>query len=300
MPGPELRHLVAYLGLRSVAGIAGLLPLTWVIRVGELGGALFSLVGGRRRAMVARHARRIGVTEPDVRSHVASTFRAYGRYWAEALWLRPSNRQIVERGITHEGLDLVERARDEGSGMIYVLPHIGNWEFAGPLAESIGVQVVAVAENLANRRIRDWFVELRGRLGIEVVLATGGRQVMRDLDHAIDRKAAVALLSDRDLSGRGIEVEFFGEHTTLPAGPATLAIRTGAPIFPVAAYFRPDGGHHIVIRPPVPVDPDPDDRAAEIRAVTQRIARELETLVEAAPEQWHLLQPNWPSDRSAP
>ncbi len=207
---------------------------------------------------------------------------------------------MVERDITHEGLEEVERLRDEGEGMIYVLPHVGNWEFAGPLAESIGVQVVAVAENLANHRVRDWFVDLRGRLGIEVVLATGGRQVMRDLDRAIERKAAVALLSDRDLRGRGIDVEFFGEHTTLPAGPATLALRSGASILPVAAYFRPDGGHHIVIRPAVRVDLDTDDRSAEISAVTQRIAHELEVLVRAAPEQWHLLQPNWPSDRTDP
>lgn len=294
---PELRHLLVYLGVRSAAAITGLLPLKWAIGVGEAGGVIAGRLSGRRRRMVERHARRIGLSEGEVPRHVRRTFEAYGRYWAEALWLRPSNRDEVERGITHDGVEHVERLRDAGSGMIYVLPHLGNWEFAGPLAESLDVPVVAVAENLTNRRLREWFVGLRESLGIEVVLATGTRQVMRDLDEAIGRKAAVALLSDRDLRGRGVEVEFFGERTTLPAGPATLAIRTGAPILPVGAYFAPGGGHHIVVRPPVPVDPDPTDRTAEIAAVTQRIASELEILIRAAPEQWHLLQPNWPSDR---
>ncbi|NIS21734.1 MAG: phosphatidylinositol mannoside acyltransferase, partial [Thermoplasmata archaeon] len=59
---------------------------------------------------------------------------------------------------------------------------------------------------------------------------------------------AVALLSDRDLKGRGVEVEVFGEETTLPPGPATLAVKTGAPLFPVATYFEGDG-HHVVVRP---------------------------------------------------
>jgi KDO2-lipid IV(A) lauroyltransferase len=247
--------------------------------------------------MAERHAIRAGVASADLPGHLDRTFQAYGRYWAEALWMRPKNRTAVDDGISHEGVEHVERPRDAGTGMIYVLPHLGNWEFAGALAESLEVRVVAVAENLANTRIRDWFIGLRKGLGIDVVLATGSRQVMRDLEAAIADNAAVALLSDRDLKGRGVEVEFFGEQTTLPAGAATLAIRTGAPILPVASYFRPDGGHHIVIRPPIPVERQPQDRSTEVARVTGEIAGELEVLIRRAPEQWHLLQPNWPSDR---
>jgi KDO2-lipid IV(A) lauroyltransferase len=32
--------------------------------------------------------------------------------------------------------------------------------------------------------------------------------------------------------------------------------------------------------------------------VTQDLARRFEELIRAAPEQWHLLQPNWPSDQA--
>ena len=52
----------------------------------------------------------------------------------------------------------------------------------------------------------------------------------------------LCLLCDRDIGGGGIPVEFFGEPTTLPGGPATLALRTGAPVLPAAVYFDP-GGH---------------------------------------------------------
>ena len=90
---------------------------------------------------------------------------------------------------------------------------------------------------------------------------------------------------------------FFGEETTLPAGPATLGLRTGAPILPVAAYFTPRyNGHHAVVRPPVPAERRGGGLRDDVARVTQHLAHELEHLIRRAPEQWHLFQPNWPSD----
>jgi KDO2-lipid IV(A) lauroyltransferase len=134
---------------------------------------------------------------------------------------------------------------------------------------------------------------MRAEFGIEIVLATGRVEVMRRLEQAIADNKAVALLSDRDLKGRGIPVRFFGEETTLPAGPASLAIKTGAPLFPVASYFR-DGGHHVVVRPPIAI---PEGKRSEVvKSVTQSLADEFEKLIQEAPDQWHLVVPNWPSD----
>jgi KDO2-lipid IV(A) lauroyltransferase len=115
------------------------------------------------------------------------------------------------------------------------------------------------------------------------------------LEEVIRGNGMVALLCDRDLRGRGVPVCFFGEETTLPAGPVTLALRTGAPVLPVAAYFRPNGGHRIVVHPPLELPEG--HRPEDIREGTQRLAEALEAMIREAPEQWHLLQPNWPSDR---
>ena len=106
----------------------------------------------------------------------------------------------------------------------------------------------------------------------------------------------VCLLCDRDLDHTGVEVEFFGERTTLPAGPATLAIRTGAALLPTAVYFTPRyNGHHGLVRPPIKIQRMGGLRE-DVARVTQLLARELEFLIRRAPEQWHLFQPNWPSD----
>ncbi len=113
---------------------------------------------------------------------------------------------------------------------------------------------------------------------------------------ALRANEAVCLLCDRDLDRTGIEVEFFGERTTLPAGPATLSIRTGAPLLPVGCYFTSRyNGHHTIVRPAVPTVRRGGLRD-DVARVTQALARELEFLIRRAPEQWHLFQPNWPSD----
>jgi KDO2-lipid IV(A) lauroyltransferase len=120
--------------------------------------------------------------------------------------------------------------------------------------------------------------------------------VSRIVLRALRDNRVVCLLSDRDLTGDGVSVEFFGERTTRPAGPATLALRTGAALLPVAVYFEPGRGHRGVVRAPIATA-----RAGGLRddiaRITQYLACEFEILIRAAPEQWHLLQPNWPSDR---
>jgi KDO2-lipid IV(A) lauroyltransferase len=220
--------------------------------------------------------------------------RQYGRYWAEALWVRPSRVPNILRTTQVEGLEQVVSAREDGRGMIFALPHLGNWEAAAPVALNVGVRVVAVAENLPNQRITSWFTRMRALFGIDIVLATGSAEVMRSLESALKANKAVALPSDRDLRRRGVEVEFFGEKTTMPPGPATLAIRNEAPLLPVAPYF--DGyGHRVVIRPPIAV-PSEGTRTEKIQQMTQTLARHFEDFIRAAPEQWHVVVPNWPSD----
>ncbi|MFP5332374.1 MAG: phosphatidylinositol mannoside acyltransferase [Acidimicrobiia bacterium] len=284
--------MLAYVAMRAGVAVVGILPFRVVVRLGELGGRLFALFDTGRRTMVRRHAVRIGVA--DVDRHVRDTFAAYGRYWAEALWIRPRRRNFVDARTTDEGLEWIAAARDAGRGTIVALPHLGNWEYAAPVASRLGLEVVAVAENLRNHRIRNWFLRMRTSLDIGIILATGSGEVIRALEAVIARNGVVALLSDRDLKRRGVKVSFFGEETTLPAGPASLALRTGAPLLPVATYFTPDG-HHVVVRPPVDI-PQDGDRSDRIRIITQQLATEFESFIRAAPEQWHLLQPNWPSD----
>lgn len=289
-----MRARLAYWGLRVGAGLVGLLPHSAVIWLGILVGRVwYSLDGGRRR-MATRHMERVLGSGSDVAGASESVMESYGRYFAEALWVRAQRIPGLMEKTSVEGLDLVVAARDEGNGMVFSVPHLGNWEVAAPVAAKVGIPVVAVAEDLPNSRITDWFTSMRNDIGIEIVLATGRVEVMRQLEAAIADNKAVALLADRDLNGKGVEVEFFGENTTMPAGPAALAVKTGAPLFPVAAYFDGDG-HRVVVRPAIEVPEG--KRSDQVKKMTQSMAGEFENLILAAPDQWHLVVPNWPSDR---
>jgi KDO2-lipid IV(A) lauroyltransferase len=289
-----MKELLAYLGLRAGVGVIGALPGPMIRSLGRGFGTVWGAVDRTRRSMARRHMSRVLGDGADVETASAEMMRAYGRYYAEAIWARAKRVEGMLAETEVVGLQRLLDARDAGTGMIVALPHMGNWEAAAPVAVSEGVPIVAVAEVLPNRRITDWFTEMRAEFGIEIVLATGRVEVMRQLEQAIADNKAVALLSDRDLKGKGVAVEFFGETTTLPPGPATLAVRTGAPLFPVGCYFR-DGGYRVVVHEALPV-PEEGNRTEKVAAMTQTLAKELEEIISEAPQQWHLVVPNWPSD----
>ncbi|HEX5616721.1 MAG TPA: phosphatidylinositol mannoside acyltransferase [Acidimicrobiia bacterium] len=254
--------------------------------------APFAMPAARRQ--VVRHQQRAARG-----GHVApagAVFDSYARYWYELFRLPADVRAgIVADHFTVEGLEHLEQPLADGRGVVIALPHLGGWEWAAAWFAGRGHRPFAVVEPVEPPELFAWFARQRAEIGIDIVPL--GEGVASEVLRAVRANRVVCLLSDRDLTGDGVEVEFFGERTTLPAGPATVALRTGAPLVPVAVYFRPGRGHHAVIR--APLDTQRQGRLRDdIARITQAMATTFEELIRAAPEQWHLLQPNWPSDRA--
>jgi KDO2-lipid IV(A) lauroyltransferase len=232
-------------------------------------------------------------SEEQITAAGREMFASYGRYWAEVFWFRPRRKGWVVRQAHATGLDAVYAAQQAGRGVVLVAPHMGNWEVAGAVAESLNLRVLSVAEDLPNKRITDWFIKTRAAFGIDILIHGRG-STMAALTKALKAGQVVALVADRDVNGRGVPVEFFGEMTTMPAGPCSLVELTGAALFPVGSYY--DGpGYLFEVHPELPL-PDADDRAERIRLGTQALAYEFEDIIRAEPTSWHLFQPNWPSD----
>jgi KDO2-lipid IV(A) lauroyltransferase len=255
-----------------------------------------NVVNPQRRAMIERHLRRVNPSWPRwrVRAAVQDAFESYTRYWVESFRLPALSARAVARGIVVEDYEHVVGAREQGNGVILALPHLGGWEWAGRWLADQGHPVTVVVERIEPPELFDWFADLRAELGMTVVPL--GPEAGKATLQALRDNEIVCLLSDRNIGGGGVEVEFFGERTRLPAGPATLALRTGAPILPVAVYFTTRlNGHLGVVRPPLPVERRGSLRD-DVARVAQDLTAELELLIRRAPEQWHLFQPNWPSD----
>jgi KDO2-lipid IV(A) lauroyltransferase len=258
-----------------------------------------SLVPSRRRTMATRHQRRIAPAADAkvIQRRVREVYRSYGRYYLESFRLSSVSGDELDRRMSVDGLEHVEAALTGGRGAIAVLPHLGSWEWGAHWFSSVrGLPVVGVAERIEPAALFEWFTELRERAGVDVVPLDN--MAAPTLVRALRANSIVALLGDRDLTGTGARVEFFGEKTTLPLGPALLGLVTGAPLLAAALYDQPGGRHHLVIRPSLRLTREATLREDAAR-LTSDVARVLELLIRRAPDQWHVLQPNWPSDRIA-
>lgn len=215
-------------------------------------------------------------------------FASYGQYWAEGAklsGLRPST--IAERFKIGEGLEYLLEAKALGKGIVIALPHIGSWDWGGSFLATLDLGMTAVAEELKPAELFAWFKKKRESIGIRIepLDAHAGTVLLQTLRDG----GVVGLLCDRDLQGNGVEVDFFGERVTLPAGPATLALRTGAQLVCAACYSGPGRDHFAVITAPLSTERTGRLRD-DIAKVTQAIALDLEGLIRRAPEQWHVLQ----------
>jgi phosphatidylinositol dimannoside acyltransferase len=256
-------------------------------------------VSAERRMLVARHLRR---ARPELEGRsldkaVDATFDSYGRYWIDSFRLPGMSAAEVDFHFGVEGYEHLAESVAAGRGTILALPHLGGWEWAGFwLTQVQGLEVTVVVEPVEPPALFEFFADFRRQLGMHIVPL--GPSAAGEVLRALKAGHVVCLLSDRDIIGDGVELEFFGETTTLPAGPATLALRTGAALLPVGCYFEGSHGHHAVVQPPLAAQREGRLRA-DVARVTGDLALRLEGLIRAAPEQWHLQQPNWPSDYEA-
>jgi len=291
------RPLIAY---RTAALASQHVPLAASAPVVRFSGRSSSLFAGDRRVIVERNLRRArgaDLSDRELNSAVARTFESYGRYYLDSFRLPNVNDQTLDAGFDYTGFENIARAVEQGVGPILVLPHLGGWEWAAYwLARIPKIPVTAVVEPLDPPEVFEWFRSFRESLGMRVV-PVGPEAGPAVLD-GVKNGHAVCLLADRVVGdASAVPVEFFGEQTLVPAGPATLALRTGAPLVPVAVYMRGDR-HFADVRPPVAAVRQGRFRE-DVQRIAQDLTRELERFIRAAPEQWHMMQPNWPSDYRA-
>jgi KDO2-lipid IV(A) lauroyltransferase len=257
--------------------------------------ARYAALGGGPDQLRQNLARVIGVPPAGVPSAlIRASLASYARYWREAFRLPTMDHAALGEQL-HEsvaGRDRVADALTAGRGAVLALPHSGNWDMAGVwLAQTHG-RFTTVAERLKPESLYRRFVGYRESLGFEVLPLSGGqsppfellRQRLRD-------NRVVCLMAERDLTRSGVQVDFFGEPTRMPAGPARLAIDTGAPLLPVHCWFSRDAWGFQVY-------PELDCSSGDVAAITAALAEKFEAGIATHPADWHMLQPQWLADLS--
>jgi lauroyl/myristoyl acyltransferase len=282
---------VSFLVIAAIDRVARVLPTrTGRMLFGWLGVGAFRLLPEVRAVVAANQARVLGrpSDDPLVQASTRAAFRSYARYWFDTFHITTWSDQRVRDAFEIHGFEHLRDPIERGEGVIAVLPHLGNWDAAGRAMTAYGIRVMAVAEELRPPRLFDLFVRTRERMGMRVV---GHGRVGRELTSALAAGVVVALVADRDLSGRGVEVEMFGALRRLPVGPAMLALATGAPIVTADVYQTRDGWS-LTFRP-LPDVVRTGERRADVTTISREIGLAFERAISAAPEEWHLFQPAW-------
>ena len=293
--GETLAERFAYWEYRSAERAAMSLPEGIGRRVFSVAGVLaFHIALGARRTVKGNLARVLGrdADSPLVDAAAREAFRSYARYWHDTFRMRVIPPEEFLKRHPSIGLEHIERALEAGRGAVLALPHLGNWDAAGHWLHVLGHSMTAVAEELRPRRVYELFLKHRRALGMGIVPLVDSRTIGRELVRLLARNELIALVCDRDLKNRGVEVTMFGERRRMPAGPALLTLTTGSPLLPCAPSVTPEGWS-VLIEPPLEIERS-GDRRRDVVALTQKLADVFERSIGSAPTQWHMFQPAWP------
>ena len=233
----------------------------------------------------------------EIRAHSRAAMRSYARYWLETFRLPVmSQARMVTDTVSYGHVEDLLANLAAGRGVVVPLPHMGNWDQAGVWVIGRGAgSFTTVMERLEPESVYDRFVALREGIGMEVLPATGGPSPFGVLAQRLRAGKLVALPCDRDVTGNGIEVEFFGEQALMMGGPAALAVQTGAALMPATLWFEGDDRWGVRIHEEIPV-PAEGDRWQKAAVMTQEIARVFEQAIREHPADWHMLQRVFVSD----
>lgn len=260
------------------------LPEPVARHVFEAGAEVAAARGGRGIERLEANLARVAPGQDLTRAAV----RSYARYWCEVFRLSSTPLERVVDGTDVVREHLFREAVAAPEGTVIALPHSGNWDAAGAWCAGTGVPFTTVAERLKPESLFDQFVEFRQSLGMEVLPLTGGeRPPYEILAERLQAGGTLCLMGDRDLTPRGVDVDFFGATARMPAGPARLALATGAALLPATLSFTRDGWE-IVFHPYV--------EHTDVPTMTQQLATAFERGIREQPQDWHMLQRVWLDD----
>jgi KDO2-lipid IV(A) lauroyltransferase len=293
-----MRRLGLRIGLWLADLVARSLPRDVAYALADLGGRAWHRLAPGRRALVAENLARIAAATGrpssgrDFRRMVERAFVNHARYWLELLRGPYYRREQVP--------DMVQVADWDSwgpimrGGAVVAVPHLGNFEPVGHFVAAAGLTGVAPVEEAGSPELFEFLRSRRASgAGVEVVpLSRSYRPMLAALRH----DQIVALVADRDLSGDGVPVTMFGHATTIPAGPATLALRTGKPL--IMARVLRTGPEQFRVRAAAVEAERSGDAGVDAIALTVALAARFEEAIAEAPEQWWAaFQPFWTDQR---
>lgn len=258
---------------------------------------LFSFVADRVSAKNGKNFQRLEsnlkrvapkLSDSELRTLAKAGMRSYLRYWCDTFRSPDWDTTRIQSSVTVNDAELLLEPVRSKRGVVVALPHAGNWDHAGSFFCSQGIPLVTVVERLKPEKLFQKFLEYRQAIGMEALPLDG--RVMGTLASRLREGKLVALVADRDLSRSGIDVKFFDGTARMPAGPALLALRTGADLITAFVSYT-QSGIHIEFRK-VEIA-NGDSESEQVAKTVQLCADNFAAGILQHPQDWHMLQRIW-------
>jgi KDO2-lipid IV(A) lauroyltransferase len=228
------------------------------------------------------------LSDTQMKELLQDAMASYMRYWCDTFRFPNWDTERINSTVTVTREELLLNGIKSGRGVIVALPHAGNWDHAGAYFCLKGIHLVTVAERLKPERLFNEFLRYRQAMGMEVLALDS--QSMTTLAQRLREGHLIALVADRDLSKSGIDVQFFGKPARMPAGPAVLALKTGAILLTAFVNYTRDGIHITFDEISIPETGTHEEKVSEL---VQKSANNFEQGISQHPEDWHMLQRIW-------
>ena len=217
-------------------------------------------------------------------------FRNHAKAYADLMQLPSAHVESMRPLLKIKGLEHLDEARAFGKGVLVVSCHMGSYEVVSAIWSATLAPVSFFAEELEPRALYEWYRDTRARLGISVLTLDHGG--IRRVLEALHEQEMVITAIDRDITGTGYLMPFFGKLAPIPLGPAAIALRLGTPLFPVCVYRLPDDTYMAEGAPLVYAKSTGNARADQVSA-TEQLLRNIERFIQQHPEQWHVPHRIW-------
>lgn len=214
-------------------------------------------------------------------------------------FLKGSNMSLEEisRRVKVDSLEPLETALARGKGVIIIAAHLGNWEWSAKYLALAGHPLMEIARQSEDEKLNALTDRIRGNDG-NTVHPRG--ESPRPLLKTLRENGMIAIVPDQ--KSEDVFVPFFGRLAGTVAGPAVLALKTGATLLPLFCPRQPDGAYKMIFYPAI-VAESTGDRNADVRRIMTQLTANIEDIIRQYPDQWLWLHDRWrvppPADREA-
>ncbi len=285
-------RFLLYLFLRTIALLIYPIPLRISTKLCAFIGRIAFYAIPKEREKTLKHLRIASgreKSEKEIRGIALRLFANLGRNAAEWVNFPKEDGAWLDKNITAEGLEHLDRARKKGKGIILMPSPFGHWELTSSYLPHKGYAGVIIARKIYIDQINDFFVKLRLKWGNEIMYRDESPK--RALA-ALKKNSIIGILADQDVSNvEGIFVDFFGKPAYTPVAPVKFAIKTGAALIPLF-FIRENGKIRLIVEKEIDIDTT-GDKERDILVNTIRWMRVLEKYIRRYPDHWVWMHRRW-------